>query len=205
MLSKINLRKILNEKRRAIDVQQQQQAALAAAEIFSHSDLFEKVNHIACYCAYSNEFDTMPLIKIIWQALKHCYLPVMVEDKQNVLAFVEYQAGDALEVNHNKSKILEPIPNSHNQFPIQDLDLVFVPLLGFDLNGNRLGSGGGYYDKAFQFLAEKNQQKPLLIGLAYQQQQVEIIPRDGWDLHLNGVLTEQQLLIFPKLSNDNVL
>ncbi len=69
-----------------------------------------------------------------------------------------------------------------------DIDLVLVPLVGWDRAGGRLGMGAGFYDRLFQPFA--GLEKPLRIGVAYDLQQLPGVPRDPWDIPLHGVLTE---------------
>lgn len=158
--------------------------------MFLNHPLFYKNQNIACYLARENEFDCKPIIEAIWQAKKNCFLPVLLEQG---LSFVSYQQGDPLYLN--RYQILEPEPYEEKIIPSEELDLVFVPLVGFDLQGGRLGMGGGYYDRTFSFLKEKTN-KPYLVGLAYERQALLRIPTEKHDVILNAVLTEKQLYEF---------
>ncbi len=74
-------------------------------------------------------------------------------------------------------------------------DLIFVPLLGFDRTGARLGQGGGYYDRTLS--ARRASGVPMrAIGLAFAGQEVARIPTDAFDQRLDGVLTEREYLDF---------
>lgn len=191
LLNKTQLRKTLREARKKITLSRRHSAAVAAANAFVADTLFATSQHIACYLARADEFDTQPLIDAIWQAGKICYLPVVSTQSATPLVFVAYQKTDHLIVN--QFHILEPNPTPEKCIAAEQLELVFVPLLAFDSQGHRLGSGGGYYDKTFAFLREKSRQKPRLIGLGYQEQKRDSLPHDAWDLELDGVLTEQGL------------
>jgi 5-formyltetrahydrofolate cyclo-ligase len=153
------------------------------------SDIFKKSETIACYFPLSFEFDTTSLIHEILLAKKKCFLPVITDD--NLLHFVAYQEGDSLRVN--RYGISEPV-NAGKIFAAENLDLVLLPLSGFDRLGNRLGSGGGYYDRTFAFV-KKNPGIPLLVGVGYQVQEVDHVPHDSWDIMLDGVLTEKGFLV----------
>jgi 5-formyltetrahydrofolate cyclo-ligase len=118
-------------------------------------------------------------------------LPILTDS--NALRFVRYDENDELHLN--KYSIPEPVNISREIISTQ-LDMVITPLVAFDLNGYRLGAGGGYYDRTFEFLHNKNNKKPQIIGLAYSAQQAEIIPVDPWDILLNGVLTEKEFIVF---------
>lgn len=165
-------------------------AAHAAAQIFIDSALFQTAQHIACYHALEKEFSANPLIQIICHAQKKCYLPTL---QQDLLHFVAFQPGDNL--RKNRYQILEP-ETIANKTTAEELDIVFLPLLGFDKYGNRLGMGGGYYDRTFAFVTESKIKKPKLIGLAYASQEVEAIPQEPWDIALDAVLTEKKLIHF---------
>ena len=71
---------------------------------------------------------------------------------------------------------------------------MIAPLVAFDLQGHRLGTGGGYYDRTFAFLHELAIRKPDMMGLAYAAQQAPQIPSDPWDITLNSVVTEQSII-----------
>jgi 5-formyltetrahydrofolate cyclo-ligase len=163
------------------------QAGTTAAHLFVKQPLFIQSTHLACYLAREDEFDSQPLIKAIWEANKQCYLPLLTAEKS--LHFVPYAPGDALRTN--QYLILEP---THPAKPIalQQLDIVFAPLLAFDAMGHRLGAGGGYYDRTFA------EHRPFMIGLAYAQQEAKKLPVDSWDVSLDGVLTEQGYRAFER-------
>ena len=73
-------------------------------------------------------------------------------------------------------------------------DIVVTPLLAFDLEGYRMGYGGGFYDRTFEKLSEIK--KVLAIGYAYSEQEVMIVPREETDYKLNAVVTEKGILTF---------
>jgi len=164
-------------------------AAHAAATILSQQNFFRQSQHIACYLPNNQEFDSLPIIQLIWAAKKKCYLPVLNPDK--TLSFSLYEEGDALYLN--VFSIPEPV-NISRQIAATNLDLVITPLIAFDQAGHRVGSGGGYYDRTFAFLHENARKKPLMIGLAYALQQIENFSPERWDVKLDGVLTEKTLL-----------
>lgn len=186
------LRKMFIAERQHITFAYRQQAATMAANIFTQQTLFTQSRHIACYLACMEEFDSQPLIKAIWQAKKGCYLPVVTKEK--LLQFVQYTAGDDL--RRNQYSILEP-SNTANIIPLPQLDIVIIPLVAFDSDGCRIGSGSGCYDRTFAFRREQHEfSKPWLLGLAYAKQQAAKLPVDTWDVNLDGVLTEKGLRSF---------
>lgn len=152
--------------------------------------LFKNSQRIACYFAQESEFDCGPIMTAILEAKKNCYLPIL--SKASTLAFSVYEHSTILKFN--RYHILEPDTSSY--FPLEQLDLVLMPLVGFDLQGHRLGMGGGYYDRTFQFLHDKTIRKPFMLGLAYELQKMEHLPTDPWDVSMDGVLTEEKLYLF---------
>lgn len=193
--NKVESRKNLLNKRAAVTIEYRKAAAQTALTLLLESPLFATSQNIACYFAQDKEFDCTPFINAVWQANKQCYLPVLSSQNKNHLEFVSYHKNDTLRLN--RYNILEPQKAEH--FHPENLDLVLIPLVGFDLNGHRLGMGGGYYDRTFNFLKEKKYAKPYLLGLAYALQQAEI-PHDAWDISLDGVLTEERLILFRSMA-----
>ncbi len=170
-------------------------AAHAATQQFLESPLFNTSYRIACYLAHEEEFASQPMIQAICHAGKTCYLPVLpTQNKEpgETLDFIAYQPGDNL--RPNRYNILEP--TGAEKIPATELDLVLVPLVAFDLVGNRVGMGAGYYDRTFAFLLQEQITKPFLFGLAYDMQQVDVLPWDAWDVPLDGVITEKRLIVF---------
>jgi 5-formyltetrahydrofolate cyclo-ligase len=200
-VSKIELRKHYRDLRSHVAPMARHAAALAAADLLVHLPLFKASRHIACYLSLKNEFDTMPLIEAIWKAKKHCYLPVLTQHKddqgkeQNLLKFIRYEYGDPLHMN--RYSILEPSPLK-KEIALELIDVVIMPLVAFDSQGHRLGTGGGYYDRTFasrhSVLQDDPNKKPKMIGLGYTIQQAESLPEDPWDLLLDNVLTEKSFI-----------
>jgi len=95
----------------------------------------------------------------------------------------------------NRFGVAEPAVHNSMLVSARNLDAVIVPLLGFDKDANRIGMGGGFYDRSFAFRKYRHKwQHPLLIGVAYSFQQVESLPTEPWDVPLDVVVTEQKLL-----------
>jgi 5-formyltetrahydrofolate cyclo-ligase len=187
------LRAELRSKRRELSATTRDTAAVVAAQLFAQIPFFKKARHIACYHACHSELSLQPLMELIWQTDKVCYLPIITPDQPR-LSFVAFDKNESLSVNHRG--ILEPTLKINHISPAE-LDIVLVPLLGFDRKGHRLGTGGGYYDQTFAFLnKEPKPLRPQLIGVAYACQYVDNIPTESWDVLLDGVLTEQEVLLF---------
>ncbi|MBT6938524.1 MAG: 5-formyltetrahydrofolate cyclo-ligase [Candidatus Marinimicrobia bacterium] len=87
----------------------------------------------------------------------------------------------------NQYGILEPI--SDDIISAEQLDILFMPLVGFDKNKNRIGMGGGYYDRTLAFKNQKTVKNPKLYGLAFDCQQVEKLETQDWDVPLDAIIT----------------
>lgn len=184
--NKVELRRELLAKRKTIDATLRQQAAEQAAQLLVKTEIFQKSQHIGCYLAAANEFDCSSIIKKIWAAKKNCYLPVLLSNGEQLLKFVQYHENTLL--RPNRYKILEPV--DEESIPLNKLDLVIAPLVGFDSEGHRLGMGGGYYDRTFTTKTH------CLMGLAYELQQVAELPQEPWDVMLDGIITEKEVVFF---------
>lgn len=119
---------------------------------------------------------------------KNIYLPIIHPFANKKLLFVLYKKNTNLIIN--KFNIPEPELNILNLIPLDLLDIVFVPIIAFDKKGNRLGSGGGYYDRTFQNSKKKN---TLLIGIAYDFQEVKEIKKEKWDVTLDIIITPSKI------------
>ncbi len=117
-------------------------------------------------------------------------LPMIDGSKR--LRFAPWKPGDAVQAN--RYGIPEPVAPIELLEPFQ-IDLVLVPLLGFDRGGNRLGYGGGYYDRSFAFLNEQvRPTEPLLVGIGYAFQELAEVGEQDWDVRLDFVATERELI-----------
>jgi len=192
---KKHFRDLLIAKRQRVDAKTRELAGLAARNLLEKSVLFSTSQHVAGYFAMNDEFDCEPIIQLIHERGKTCYVPVLGENR--ILSFMQYRAGDALRPNRYGI----PEPSGQKMLSAENLDLVLVPLVGFDGQGGRLGMGGGYYDRTFEFLRHSKELKKTkkncpLIGVGYEIQGVDKLPADPWDVPLDGILTEKRLLVF---------
>jgi len=177
------LRQQIRKTRANLTALQQQQAedsitqqALALIEA-------QNAQHIALYVSFDGEISTEKLIKTLWAQDKHVYLPVLHPFNPNHLLFLRYLP-DTLMLK-NKFGIWEPKLNVQNVLPLKELDILFTPLVAFDKQGNRLGMGGGFYDRILQNWRNSSF---IPVGLAHQCQQVEQLPTEVWDVPLHQIL-----------------
>lgn len=191
-MERADIRKYVRQHRRGLTNQQQTTAARALCQQALRWRRFLNSQRIAFYLPNDGELDLRPLMKIARGMGKRCYLPVISNTTHNRLWFAPYEAGQALKPNC--FNIPEPASGKFSGLPAQHLDLILMPLVAFDVKGNRLGMGGGFYDRTLAYLRQRNHwQRPYLAGVAYEFQRVDTLPAQDWDVPLNAVITEQSL------------
>ncbi|MFT7222506.1 MAG: 5-formyltetrahydrofolate cyclo-ligase [Cellvibrionaceae bacterium] len=177
------LRQKLRQRRRNSGLTCQHRASKCLMEVFQHMDEFRHSRRLALYLPNDGELDCRQLIKLSWALGKRCYLPVLSHNELGPhLNFALHLPGRIL--TKNRYGILEPA--IAHKLSAASLDLVLVPLVGYDRAGNRLGMGGGYYDRTFAHL--RGAAKPLLIGVAHRHQEVNRLPVQPWDVPMDKIV-----------------
>lgn len=189
------IRQQMRTQRRALSEAERQDRALQLSTRLVQSRLFTNSRHIALYLPNDGEMDPWWLIEAAWQRGKMCYLPVLGLRPGNRLWFIPFHPETKL-VN-NRFGIPEPVhARRQRTLKPQSLDLILMPLVAFDQQGNRLGMGGGFYDRSLSFLHTRHSwRKPRLIGLAYEFQRVDHLPYQSWDVPLDAIATEDRVYI----------
>lgn len=189
------LRQAMRQRRSALTPHEQQHLAETLTQHLIRHPLYRNSQRIACYLPNDGEMDLSPLIECIWGHRKTCYLPVLGLRHSNRLWFVPYNEHDALQTN--RFGIPEPVhPRGMRQLKPREIDLVLMPLVAFDLHGNRLGMGGGFYDRTLSFLNQQaHWRRPRLLGIAYDFQHTPTLPCQTWDIPLDGIATETGIRI----------
>ena len=189
MNTRNQLRKKVRDLRRNLSPEQQKAAShLLLGRIRQRLD-FIRAKHIALYLPNDGEIDPQPLIRLCWKLGKTVYLPVLHPVAHNRLWFVPYHSNS--EMITNVYGIKEPKLIASQRRNAWALSLVFLPLVAFDPQGNRMGMGGGYYDRTFDFKAKnRGLHGPDLIGLAHDLQKVKKLPVENWDIPLRSIITD---------------
>jgi 5-formyltetrahydrofolate cyclo-ligase len=189
-VARASLRKALRAKRRAVSPTERARAAQLIALNADRSLHLRAGWRIAVYAALPTELDTSPLIALARARGCEVYVPRI--DRHTLgrkMRFVELKGRQ----RRNRLGIHEPEGSSI--LGARWLDVVFLPLVGFDARGVRLGIGGGYYDRALEFRRwRKVWHTPRLIGLAYSFQQVESLTAADHDVRLDAVVTEERIV-----------
>lgn len=177
------MRKALRNRRKAIPPSAQARAAVALVDSVIELPQWSTAQRIALYSAFDGEIDTGPLALRARDSGKTVYLPIVTESSS--LVFAQWDDRTALDENH--FGILQPREGAPRHAP-GDMDIVFAPLVGWDASGNRLGMGGGYYDRALG-----GQHTLLKVGLAHTCQQVSALETSAWDIAMDYIATDTAL------------
>ncbi|NMZ50701.1 5-formyltetrahydrofolate cyclo-ligase [Pseudomonas poae] len=193
-LSRPQLRRMLRKARRALTPSEQRQAAQGLYRQLAQHPLFRRAKHISLYLPTDGEIDPRLLLRAAQRRGKATYLPVLSAWPRTKMVFQRVRPGETL--RPNRFRILEPRVNARRQRKVWALDLVLLPLVGFDDVGGRLGMGGGFYDRSLAYLARrKHWRKPTLLGLAHECQKVDRLAQACWDVPLAGTVTDRQWYI----------
>ncbi|AYZ18784.1 5-formyltetrahydrofolate cyclo-ligase [Klebsiella pasteurii] len=178
------IRQQIRQRRRALTPEQQTQFALQAADRMMAYTPVLLAQTVAVFLSFDGELDTRPLIDQLWRAGKRVYLPVLHPFSPGNLLFLHYHPSSDLVVN--RLKIREPKLDVRDVLPLSRLDVLVTPLVAFDAAGQRLGMGGGFYDRTLQNWRRHRLQP---VGYAHDCQQVDALPTEQWDIPLPAVIT----------------
>ncbi|GAB51361.1 5-formyltetrahydrofolate cyclo-ligase [Atlantibacter hermannii] len=178
------IRQQIRLRRKSLTHEQQTQAAQqAAARMMGFAPVVE-AQTVAAFLSFDGELDTRPLIEGLWRAGKKVYLPVLHPFSAGNLLFLRYFPDSDLVLNH--FKIHEPALDVRHVLPLNKLDVLITPLVAFDTTGQRLGMGGGFYDRTLQNWRAHGL---FPVGYAHDCQQVDALPVEEWDIPLPAVIT----------------
>ena len=178
------IRQQIRQRRRALTPEQQTQFALQAADRMMAYPPVLLAQTVAVFLSFDGELDTRPLIDQLWRAGKRVYLPVLHPFSPGNLLFLHYHPSSDLVVN--RLNIREPKLDVRDVLPLSQLDVLVTPLVAFDAAGQRLGMGGGFYDRTLQNWQQYRLQP---VGYAHDCQQVDSLPSEEWDIPLPAVIT----------------
>ncbi|GMG87831.1 5-formyltetrahydrofolate cyclo-ligase [Biformimicrobium ophioploci] len=180
------LRRRLRQARRALSRHQQRRASHAIVQRLCRLPAVIRARSIALYWPNDGEVDTRELVRCL--PGKCFYLPVLPASARTQMQFLPWQGQVLRYANHYAI----PEPTMGPAIEPLKLDLVLMPLVGFDPLGARLGMGGGFYDRTFARLHRLPGAGPALIGIAHELQKVDALPTESWDIPLAGIVTEQR-------------
>lgn len=189
-----SLRRELRAARRALTPAEQRQHAIRLTQTLGRHPAFLNARRLAAYWPEDGEIDPLPLVRLAHTRHKQCHLPVLRSHPSKKLWFVHYRPAEPL--TKNAYGIPEPrLRNRRIHLPWA-LDLLLVPLVGFDARCNRMGMGGGWYDRTLAYLRQRTRwRRPLLVGVAHACQYVEMLSANPWDVPLDLVVTEERFYL----------
>jgi len=185
---KASLRRIICQRRRKLSTKELFIAEQTVAHNAGNLPTLLKAKRVASYIPFNGEISP----RAIEQQLSstHFFYPNITNKRLCEMRF--YSARNKLINGHFNIQQPKAIGSPIN---LMSLDAVLVPLVSFDRQGNRLGMGAGFYDRAFSFkLFSDKTNRPLLIGLAYDFQETDAIQAQPWDVPLDVILTDKSLI-----------
>ncbi|WP_409311485.1 5-formyltetrahydrofolate cyclo-ligase [Pectobacterium sp. B1J-3] len=178
------IRQDVRARRRLLTPEQQKTFARQAVDQVSQHPKIQQAKRIAVFLSFDGELDTQPLIQWLWQQGKQVCLPVLHPFSAGNLLFLHYAPDTELVLN--RLNIREPRLDVRQVLPLPMLDVLLTPLVAFDQQGQRLGMGGGFYDRTLQGWETRG---PYPIGLAHDCQRVDSLPTEDWDVPLPEIIT----------------
>lgn len=188
------LRRQLLNARASLSVAQRDTAAQAVATHLMQLPQLQQPTYVGSYFSIRAELPTQALNQQLLNAGHQLALPVLHPINQGHLLFLSLS--ETTRWVHNQYQIPEPELHAQHIMPLQKLQVLLVPLVGFDKHGNRMGMGGGFYDRTLSGWHKGHYPQLLPIGLALDCQQVEQLPKQPWDVPLPMVVTPSKVWDF---------
>jgi 5-formyltetrahydrofolate cyclo-ligase len=189
-MNKSELRKLIRQQRRSLSKAQRHNASRGLLRQLRSTPEYLAAKRVAVYLTNDGEIDTQWLIQDLQQRCKEIYLPVLHPLRKGHLTFIRYQKNTVM--SRNRFGISEPSFRHNKALSARFIRLICLPLVAFDERGNRLGMGGGFYDRTLAFTHKKGH-LPLLVGCAYDFQRISILPAESWDIPLKLIATDTSL------------
>jgi 5-formyltetrahydrofolate cyclo-ligase len=185
------LRQQLRTQRRALPPETRHLHALRVAGHLQRAGFLAGGKRIGAYLAMPEELSLAPSIAHAWR--QHCqvFIPHITQVRERQMMFVPFLPGIRLRP-HRWGMLEVATPSRRRAIDNHCLDVVLLPLVGFDAAGHRLGMGAGFYDRYFQRRARSSSiRRPLLVGVAFAFQRVAQLPHAAHDVPLDAVVTER--------------
>ena len=192
MTTRKDLRRQMRRRRKGVAPDERRRAARALAAGALRSILLTRAQHFTCFLSADGEVDTSVLIAKLHRMKRTVWLPCLGKP---ILRFRRFDSKTPLK--RGAFNIFEPASGPFRS--AKKMSVILTPLVAFDAMGQRLGMGGGYYDRTFAHrLRRKSYNRPKLVGVAFALQEAPKVPRDHWDVPLDAILTECGRTLFRK-------
>ncbi len=187
-------RRRLRRLRSDLDPRERSAAELAILRTLERLHVFRRGARVALYLPMAGEVDVRPCLEAAWRRGAAVFVPRITSRRRGRMAFVPWAPGIAR--RRNAFGIDEP-SDARRRVPAVHLDVVVLPVVGFDRRGNRLGMGAGYYDRALRRRLDpaRRWRRPQLVGVAFAAQEVDAIPASPWDVPLDLIVTERGVVV----------
>jgi 5-formyltetrahydrofolate cyclo-ligase len=189
MKSRKDFRRLLRAARRGMDPRSRRRAESLIVRKVRRLTVYRNARGIAAYLPFDGEVDLSRLLEHAIEAGKAIYLPAVGQRRERPMRFIRIRPGDRLRAN--RFGIGEPIPVAGKREAPGRISLILLPVVGFDESGTRLGMGGGFYDRCLASLAPRTLFRKRLVGIAFECQKLDGIPRMEWDVPLSAIVTER--------------
>ena len=189
-MDKAHLRKMLQERLLELTDKQRSLKSRQACENVAKTEQFKKASVVMAYLSLPHEVDTARIILQALQDGKTVVVPKVSWQQRHMIPvqITSLETGFATETTGLRNPITG-VP-----VPIEDIDLVITPGLGFDMEGNRLGRGGAYYDRFF----DNPELRAAKCGFVFSEQLVESIPVLNHDEKVDLIVTEKEVIYAKK-------
>lgn len=191
---KNSLRESLLFKRDSIAVEDKKAKESAIRKRLLSLEYFKEAKTILFYASFRSEVDTIKTIQRALELKKSIALPV-VDTKHIQLKL--YKLRDISELSTGYMGIPEPVPSRTRSIGLNEIDIEIIPGIGFDLKGNRLGYGAGYYDKLLSHKSKrlsKTRGHITTIALSFEEQITEKIPAEPHDIRVDLIVTDKRVI-----------
>jgi 5-formyltetrahydrofolate cyclo-ligase len=178
------LRRRLRKLRAALDSGTRAQATAKATRRLLRLACVRRARLLGVYLETGSELSAATLRQTLVRRGVRLHVPVIIGD--GVMAFVRLRHDTVL--RRNRHAIAEPVARRPRVL-LRQLDVLIMPLVGFDDRGFRLGAGGGYFDRLLE--SRRRLRRPSRIGLAFECQRLDALPQEPWDQPLDWIVTER--------------
>lgn len=156
-------------------------------EMLTRLKIIKESKTIMLYLSFNNEVDTYGLLEWCLKNEKRVVVPYCIEEERKMIPCNIKNVDEDLE--RSRFGFMQPKVNYIDEVHKDEIDVVIVPGVVFDINGNRIGFGGGYYDRFLQNLSDTKS-----IAICHDFQLVERVPRDDFDIPMNKIVTEKKIV-----------